>query len=179
MAAKPIQDSIKQAIIAEWRTGEYSQQKLADRHGVSKGAVNKLTKGMPQDTAVIVTAGIEYLHGLAGHDDRNVTAIESVVEEKTKHIEFYDNSQNKLAQLTLLKLDQHITLGEDGKPWVSDEMSFQDMNAAANILQKSRDGVLGKSPETLIQINNNGGLRIPANEIRDRLKRLGLSVGNE
>ena len=83
MAAKPLSDSITKDIIADWRTGAFSQQKLADKHKVSKGVVNKLCKGVEQDTASIVTAGVNYKQGLSAHDDRNVTAVTAVVDDIT------------------------------------------------------------------------------------------------
>jgi hypothetical protein len=53
MAAKALEKSVSESIVAEWRTGEYSQQDLANRHKVSKGVVNKLCKGVFQDTLPI------------------------------------------------------------------------------------------------------------------------------
>lgn len=50
MAAKPLESAKAESIVADWRTGEYSQQAVADRNSVSKGAVNKLCKGVEQDT---------------------------------------------------------------------------------------------------------------------------------
>ena len=65
MAAKPIDPELAATIVAEWRTGEFSQQDLADKHGVSKGVVNKLCKGVEQDTAAnwgdsVAAAGVSY-----------------------------------------------------------------------------------------------------------------------
>lgn len=164
MAAKSIPDHIKQTIIAEWRTGEYSQQKLADRHGVSKGAVNKLTKGIKQDTSVIVTAGIEYLQGLAGHDDRNVTAIEEVVDLKTKRLEVL----NDLAMRNVQEAMEVRCI---------DQKDFKDRAGTISI---AKEVIAGKNPEVAVQINNNqNNDRIPASEVRERVKTLGISVFNE
>ncbi len=92
MAAKPLDHDIAEQVVADWRTGEYSQQDLADRHHVSKGVVNKLCKGVPQDTAAIVTAGIQYRTGLAAHDDRNVTAVTEVVDRKVARLEYLNDA---------------------------------------------------------------------------------------
>jgi len=75
MAAKPINPVTEQMIVADWRTGEYSQQDLADKYKISKGKTNNLCKGVEQDMTAIVTAGVHYRQGLAGQNDRLVTAV--------------------------------------------------------------------------------------------------------
>ncbi|GEM_PF-4848851 len=104
MATKPIDDSVIQGILADWRTGEYSQQKLADKHEVSKGAVNKLCKGVAQDIKSIVTAGIEYKQGLAAHGDRIVTAINDVVDKKIAQTKWLNKASMEVAEIALAAL---------------------------------------------------------------------------
>src|SRR5512139_294465 len=92
MAAKPIESAKADAIVADWRVTELSQQAIAEKHGVSKGMVNKLCKGVERDGHAIVTAGVQYRQALAAHDDRIVTAIEHEVDERTKHIQFFTHA---------------------------------------------------------------------------------------
>lgn len=139
MAARPIDEQIVKSIVAEWRTGEYSQQGLADKHKVSKGIVNKLCKGVEQDTASIVTAGAEYRLALAAHDDRNVTAVHEAVEERTKHIQFFTSVAIKNVQEAMAERCENQN----------------DYRARADTILKGRETVIGKTPETAIQINNN------------------------
>ena len=139
MAKAAIDSSIAQSIVADWRTGEYSQQALADKHKVSKGAVNGLCKGVPHDMAAIVTAGIEYRSGLAGHSDRIVTAVNNVVDERTKHIQFFTH-----AAVTNVK--EAMSLPCD---------SQADFQRRADTISKGKETVLGKAPDTAVQINNN------------------------
>ena len=56
MAAKPKNLVTEQMIVADWRTGEYSQQDLADKYKISKGKANNLCKGVERDMSAIVTA---------------------------------------------------------------------------------------------------------------------------
>ena len=49
MAAIPLNPDKAAQIVADWRTGEYSQRQLADKHKVSNGKVNQLCKGVGQD----------------------------------------------------------------------------------------------------------------------------------
>lgn len=137
MAAKPLNPDLAATIVAQWRTGEYSQQALADKHSVSKGVVNKLCKGVLQDTASIVTAGVQYRTGLANHDDRNVTAVINVVDERTKHVQFFTSAavQNVKEAMGSLCENQN------------------DYRSRAETIVKGKETVLGKTPDTAIQIN--------------------------
>lgn len=134
MAAIPLDPDLTATIIAEWRTGEYSQQDLADRHEVSKGAVNKLCKGVEQDVTAIVTAGVQYQSGLAEQDDRMVTAIEDVVDEKTKHLVWLNKAAMKNVS-EAMKLD------------CSNQF---DHKTRADTILKTKETIAGKTPDTLI-----------------------------
>lgn len=141
MAAKPLDKALSETIVAEWRTGQLSQQELSDKHKVSKGAVNKLCKGVAQDTAAIVTAGIQYRQALAQHDDRNVTAVVTMVDEATKHIQFFTSAAVRNVQ-------EAMDTPCEGQ---------NDFKARADTILKGKETVLGKSPDTAIQVNNNAG----------------------
>jgi hypothetical protein len=138
MAAKPINPDTVSKIDAEWRTGEYSQRDLADRHGVSAGKVAQITKGVPKDAAHIVSAGIQYRQGLAGQDERMVSAVTEAVDERTKHIQFFTNA-------AVINVKQAMAEPCEG------QMGYR---MRAETILKGKETVLGKSPDTAIQINN-------------------------
>ncbi len=158
MAAKPIGSVKSESIVADWRTGEYSQQRLAEKHGVSKGVVNKLCKGVEQDTAAIVTAGVLYRQGLAAHDDRNVTAVTAAVDEITKHIQFFTNVTIKNLSIMAEKIDGATTIMEH--------------RVAQAAIRDGRETVLGKQPDTAIQINNSNTSAITADEFKETARKL-------
>jgi vacuolar-type H+-ATPase subunit E/Vma4 len=141
MAAKPISQPIKDSVIADWRTGEYSQRELAHKYEVSAGLVAKLTKGIEQDTSSIVSAGIEYRQGLASHDERNVSAISNAVDERIKHIQFFTDVTVKNINVLANKIDESL--------------SIVDHRHAQEAIAKARDTVLGKEANTQVNIQNN------------------------
>lgn len=138
MAAIPLNPNLTATIIAEWRTGQYSQQDLADRHEVSKGAVNKLCKGVEQDMSGIVTAGIQYQSGLAGQDDRMVTAVTAVVDEAASRMEWLNKAALKNVQ-------------EAMKAKCDNQHEFK---ARADTILKGKEAVFGKTPDTIINNTN-------------------------
>ena len=138
MAAKQIDKGLAQDVVADWRTGDFNQREIAEKRRVSLGTVNKLCKGIAQDTADIVNAGVQYKTGLAGQDERNVNAIMAVVDERTKHIQFFTS-----VAITNVK----EAMGEPCEGQAGYRMR-------ADTILKARDTVLGKSPDTAVQINN-------------------------
>ena len=138
MAATAIDPTIAQAIITDWRVGQLSQRHLADKYKVSVGYVAKITKGIPRDCVEIVSAGIAYNQALAKHDERIVSAIELAVDERVKRQEWLNHQ-------ALKNLQQAMAAECDGQA---------DYNRRADTISKTRDVVIGKSPDTAIQINN-------------------------
>lgn len=142
MAAKSLDPAIAEVIVRDWRIGKLSIRDLADKHGVSRGKVGELCKGVPKDAAVIVDAGVQYRQALSVHDGRMVDAIEQEVEERTKHIQFFTN-----AAVTNVKQAMNDVC--DGQA---------DYQRRADTINKGREAVLGKTPETAIQINTGAPL---------------------
>lgn len=141
MARQPIPQKTVEQITAEWRTGEYSQQDLADRHKVSKGFVNKITKGVAQDMAPVVTAGVQYKQGLAAQSDRIVTAVQDAVNERARLLAFFQDAAAR-------------NVAEALQAPCEGQKDFKDR---AETIAKGKEVVFGKTPDTAIQINNAPG----------------------
>lgn len=135
---KPIHSDVTESIINDWRIGELSQNDIADKYKISKGAVNKLCKGVPQDGAAIVTTGIQYKQALAQQTDRFVTAVEKTVDERVKRQEWL----NVQALRNVQEAMKHQCNGQ------------ADFQRRADTIAKAKDVVIGKQPDTAIQINN-------------------------
>jgi hypothetical protein len=144
MAAKPLDQELIEDILIDWRLGQLSQDQIAKKWGVSKGSVNKVCKGIEQDAAGIVTAGIQYQQALHAHDDRIVTAVESVVTEVSKRIEWLNKASLKNVQEAMAQRCENQN----------------DYRARADTISKAKDVVIGKTPETAIQINNSSAPQV-------------------
>ena len=84
----------KDALIADYKTGAYTQRDLAYNYGISKTMVAKLTKGIPKDGAEVVAKLVEAKHKLNSKSAQEVTAIDKVVSkelEKRAKAEKIDN----------------------------------------------------------------------------------------
>lgn len=140
MAAKQIDTGLAQDIVADWRTGHFNQREIAEKRRVSLGTVNKLCKGVARDNADIVNAAVQYRQALAAQDEHNVNAIMAVVDERTKHIEFFTNATVKNIERMLDKINGSTSIVEH--------------RVAQAAIKDGRETVLGKSPDLAVQINN-------------------------
>jgi len=88
MAGKALPDDVKENIVADFLTGQYSQRDLANEYGVSVGVVNKLTKGKEKTNAAIVNSLIQAEQALEGQDERHVNAVRDVVKSKISALRY-------------------------------------------------------------------------------------------
>ncbi len=128
-------------IISDWRTGNFTQRDLAGKYRVSVGFINKHTKGIDQDTAKTVNKLVEAKQELAELDEQAVNSVNEVVHERTKHIEFFTNAALRNVKTAVEK--------------VGPETSQAEHRMLADTILKGKETVLGKQPDTAIQINNN------------------------
>jgi hypothetical protein len=153
-------DEMRERIVNLWRCGE-SQNSLAKRFPVSVATINKLCKGVPQDNAEIVNAQVQINQLLSQKVNTEVNAINQMVEEKTVLGKFFRDSAVKNQHLSNNKIDDLNSSG--------DGLSLNDLEAHSRITARNKETVLGKSPDTAIQVNNNEAPRlvIQSNAVRD------------
>ena len=149
---RAIHPDIAEEIKADYRTGLYSQNQLAERHVVSKGLIGKLVKGLDKDLIETVSAGIAYKSALYEKSRIEVGVLEKTTDERAKDTAFFNNAQRKLADIGLALISKSID-HKTGLPL--DNFSIQELQGVSNVVQTSRLGILGKPGDTTnIQINN-------------------------
>jgi hypothetical protein len=132
-------EKLKAVIVGEWRTGAYSIRDLARKHEVSVGFVAKQTAGVEKDGLEVVNAGVAYKQGLAERDEHFVNAVHDVVAERTKHIIFFNNA-------TVRNLSEMV--GKIGR-----ETTIAEHRIAQAAIKDGRETILGKTPDTALQVN--------------------------
>ena len=141
MAAIPLNQDRVAKIIAEWRTGNYTQRDLASKHRVSVGYINKYVKDVKRDTAETVNKLVQGKQELSLLDEQAVNAVNDVVHERTKHIQFFTNAALKNVATAVKK--------------ISSETSQAEHKMLSETILRGKETVLGKDPDTAIQINTN------------------------
>jgi transcriptional regulator with XRE-family HTH domain len=96
-------------LLADYKTGHYSQRDLARKYTISPAYVNKIVKGIDKEDEAVVNAGIAYQSALAQKNEFSVNAIVNAVNEKTKHLQFLHNATLKNISVMAKKLNEEAT----------------------------------------------------------------------
>ena len=132
-----LNDEQRAKIMAEFHAGK-SQNELAKRYEVSPATINKLCKGVEPKNVEKVNTLTRINTELAEQSEYEVNAIHSEVEERTRHVMFFNSAAVKNVSEAMKK----------------DCTSQFEYRARAETILKGRETVLGKTPDTAIQINN-------------------------
>jgi len=124
--------------VDEWRTGAYSIRDLAKKHEVSVGFIAKHTAKVEKDGLEVVNAGVQYKQALAENDEHFVNAVQAVVDERTKHIVFFNRvSVQNVFEAMATKCENQ-----------------REFKLRADSLLKGKETILGKSQETAVQVRS-------------------------
>lgn len=140
----------KEEIVNRWRCGE-SQNSLAKRFSreCSIATINRLCKGVAQDNAEIVNAQVEINQQLSQKCNSERNTITEIVDERTRHLLFFQDSAMKNQKIANDKIEEKAQkVGEDG-------LTLNDLNAHSQITSRNKETVLGKSPDTQVNVQNN------------------------
>ena len=130
----------KTRLIADLGTGIYSVRDLAKKYGISVSSVQAYKPKIDPETERIVNAGVAYKTGLALiSDNAKANAITNAVDERTKHLAFFTSAAVKNVQSAMKEPCE----------------GQADYRMRADTILRGKETVLGKQPDTAIQINNN------------------------
>lgn len=127
---------------------EIAKETKIDKGSISRKAKQEgWVKGKMQPTVIKAVQAQQALKEVeAENATLNATervAFDIAVEKRLMRLEFFDSAHVLVAQVTVNKVKVE---GEGA--------SFQDMNAAATTIKTAREGVLGKTPEVVINNTN-------------------------
>lgn len=145
-------------LIADHKTGQFSQRQLASRYKISVGYVNKTIKDIDKIDEEAVNAGIAYKTALAQRDEHSVNAIEQVVNEKTRHLTFLHNATLKNISVMSKKLNEDATI--------------KDHLDAQNAIHKAGQslGVIEQFAQSAIKIDNSNNQTNTSNNLTVEFK---------
>ncbi len=135
-------DKDRELILADFHIGK-SQNELAKIYEVSPATINKLCKGLIPKNADKVNELTRINIEMAAQSEYEVNAIHKEVDERTKHIQFFT----------------HAAVKNVKEAMSSPCESQADYQRRADTISKGKETVLGKQPDTAIQINNSGDIR--------------------
>lgn len=133
-------DSIKNKILAEWKTG-VSQNQLSKNYSLSVATINKICKGIEQENIILVNTQAQINRALQEKSEQEVNAIQKAVEERTKHLLFFDNATLKNLSLMMQKIDKNS--------------SIQEHKTAQDTIAKGKETIFGKEADTQVNVQTN------------------------
>lgn len=155
----------REAVEADWKTGKYSVRKLAVKHRISSGTVHNIVSGLDKTLEPLINAEVAIRQELATLNEHELNTFEQEVNERTRHIRLFNSATEKNITLLMDKVDA--------------DTSIYDHHTVQATILKGKETVLGKQPETAIQINNTntpGGATNQAT--REEIKQTLLECGD-
>lgn len=125
-----LNDATRELILADFHTGYFSQRKLAEKYEVSTATINKLTKGLEPKHLDKVNAILSARTGLAEESEQEVNAVHSVVDERIRHIAFFNDSALRNQYFANKQLKEDLKLSE--------------LESHSRLTAKNKETVLGK-----------------------------------
>ena len=123
---------------SKYHTGQYTKLELSKLFNVSRAAINKRIGDVEPKFKDMVTSISAYKSELSKESYTQVTAVETEIEKRTKHILLFETSALKNQQKANKLLEE------------ADKLN--DVEAHSRITQRNKETVLGKDKTT--EINN-------------------------
>ena len=128
-------------ILADWKTGKFTERELAYKHKISPSTAHNIVKGVGKTLEQLINKQVEINQEVAELPAQEISKFKQEVDERTKHMQFFTNATLKNVSLMAKKLTAQTSIIEHRQ--------------AQATLKDAKDVVLGKDPDTAIQINNN------------------------
>lgn len=130
------------SVLADWKSGKYTERTLARKHGVSPSTIHKLVAGVEKTIDDLASKRVLIDQQVAQLNEREKSIYEQLVEEKKQRIKFYEQAHLLISRTVVQKVQREGL-----------NASFQDLNAAASALAKSKEAILGKEPDSVVKVD--------------------------
>ncbi len=135
----------KAEVIADWKTGKFTERSLAHKHKISPATAHNIVAGLSKSLEPLISKQVEINHEVAKLPEQELSRFKQEVDERTKLETFFRNSHVLAAKTIATKIQR------DGA-----NAGYAELNSAVNGLSRAQESVLGKPPSVAIQVNNNG-----------------------
>ena len=131
----------KEQLLADWKTGAFTQRQLAHKYNLSNGRIAALTKNIRKDLEEIVSSQVHAGYALSLKTEKEVSAVNEQVSIKTKHLLFIHNATLKNASVMMKKINKESLI-------IDHKMAQETLNKAGEAL-----GVLEKGGTVINNTN--------------------------
>jgi len=135
-----ITEKMRQEIIDYWRVGKNCTW-IGKQMKITRHTVAKIVQNQPQDLNLLVNGQIEINQFLAALTENQKNLVNDEVKQRSQFIDLFNNMAIRNAVTATAKIGTGTSIGEH--------------RLLADTIRISRETVLGKGPDTAIQVNNN------------------------
>lgn len=150
----------KEKLIAEWKTGDYTQRDLASKYKLSPGMIAKIVKGISKESEQLVSNLIESNHELTLKSEQERISINEVVSRELQ--------RKAKAQIIAEALDDGLNIATNASVKIlqGDDVTMSDVIQFGKFQNDARVGLdlQPKFSQTTINNSNaqqNNGLKEP------------------
>jgi predicted DNA-binding protein YlxM (UPF0122 family) len=149
-----------------------SLSKISDKLGIDKGAISRKAKSDSwvknnDQKQQLILDGTKVQVAKSSLNKQALSVHDELVNEHARDLIFYNKTQNRFAQIA-----KEIIENKHAEK----ELSVMELAGASRVVKDSREGVIGKAPETVINNTNaQQNISMTAEEIR----RISQALRNE
>lgn len=149
--AQKLDDKLVDAVLLDWQAG-MTQNQLAAKHHVSKGAVNAICKGSRPGTPAFVNRIINDLKQIRSDvvpfnlDEIDYTDALALTEQRAKDFSLFRKASLWVIELALKK--------------VHDGSNMADLEKIQSIIGKGKENIYGRQADTSIQVNTGDNTQV-------------------
>ncbi len=133
-------DTERAKILADFHVG-MTQNQLSIKYERSKATIHKICKGVIPLNIEKVNTLVRIETELAEQSEQNVKAVRSLVDRKTRDLDFFRDASLLVTKAAIQKVKKG-------------DASMFDLSKAQEIIGKGKENIYGKAPETQVQVNN-------------------------
>ena len=162
----------KDKVIADWKTGKYTERTLAAKHNISTGLAHKLVVGVSKNIAELVSAQIEVKLAQGEIDQKLALMNEHELSN------FVSDVSEGYADAMFIRTHTHANVAMMMKK-VDGTTSIMEHKLVQSTIKDARESLLGKEqPQTIVNNQNNVATQLGASKdwIEGKFKKINGTV---
>lgn len=145
----------KADLIADWKTGKFTERALASKHRVSPATAHNLVAGIEKSIEPLISKQVEINQELVNLNEQEVSKFKQEVDSRTRNLACIDSATMKNVSILAKKIDLTLTV--------------KDHRDAQATFKDARETIAPKV-ETAIQINNTQSSNLTLPEYKQALR---------
>lgn len=137
---KRISNVIKRRALADYHAGA-KQADVARKYKISTSLMSNIVAGAPPKNVVNIQELVRINDELSVQPREYVDAVINIADQKLKDLQYFRKASLIVSQAALERVQ------------ADPDMDMADIEKAQNVISKAKETVIGKTPDTAVQVN--------------------------